>query len=280
MAKNDQPLVGAERRTPERLLAHYEIERELADRLRGASRSERSALYGLVYDELFRRVPDHPQLTRKADLAFQRRAVMSRLRLLAPYLTPGSVFMEIGSGDCSLALEIAGSARHVYAVEVSAEITKGLSIPANFELIISNGTGFTVPGASVDVAYSNQLLEHLHPDDAIDHIRSVRSALKPGGLYVCVTPNRLSGPHDISQYFDPVATGFHLKEYTAGELIDIFTREGYRSVSVLASVGGRRFSVKPRVIRMLESCLAGIPRSVRRSGFLERLLGITILVRR
>jgi SAM-dependent methyltransferase len=276
----DQAPAGPERRTPERLRAHYEIERELADRLRGASRVERATLYGLVYDELFRRVPDHPQHTRKADLAFQRRAVASRLRLLEPHVTRESVFMEIGPGDCSLALEIAGRARRVYAVDVSAEITKGLSIPANLDLVICSGAGFTIPPGTVDVAYSNQVLEHLHPDDAIDHIRSVRSALKPGGLYVCVTPNRLSGPHDISQYFDLVATGLHLKEYTARELIDIFTREGYRNVSVLTPVGGRRFSVNPGVVRMLEPCLAGIPRSIRRSGFFESLLGITILARR
>lgn len=271
---------GTEKRTLERLRAHYEIERELADRLRGSSRVEQFELYGLVYDELLRRVPDHPQLTRKADLAFQRRAVASRLRLLEPHVTRKSVFMEIGPGDCSLALEIASRARHVYAVDVSAEITKGLSLPANLELVICNGAGFTIPPATVDVAYSNQVLEHLHPDDAIDHIRSVRSALKPGGLYVCVTPNRLSGPHDISQYFDPVATGLHLKEYTARELIDIFAREGYRNVSVLAPVGGRQFSINPGVIRMLEPCLAGIPRSIRRSSFFESLLGITILARR
>ena len=188
--------------------------------------------------------------------------------------------MEIGPGDCSLALEIATSARHVYAVDVSAEITKGLSIPANFELIICSGADFTVPPATVDVAYSNQLLEHLHPEDAIDHIRSVRAALKPGALYICVSPNRLSGPHDISRYFDSVATGFHLKEYTAGELIDLFTREGYRDVSVLVSARGRRILVNPRGIRLLEFFLASAPRSIRRSRFFEQFLETIIVAHR
>ncbi len=31
---------------------HYEVEKELADRLRQASREERRTLYGAVYDEL------------------------------------------------------------------------------------------------------------------------------------------------------------------------------------------------------------------------------------
>lgn len=51
------------RRSPERLRAHYEIERELAARLRRSTREQRLQLYGQVYDELFERVSDHPQHT-------------------------------------------------------------------------------------------------------------------------------------------------------------------------------------------------------------------------
>ena len=38
-------------RDPEALRRHYEVERELADRLRGAAPDERRHLYGAVYDE-------------------------------------------------------------------------------------------------------------------------------------------------------------------------------------------------------------------------------------
>ena len=51
-------------RTPERVRAHYEIEKGLAARLRLANREDRKRLYGELYDELYRSVPDHPQLTR------------------------------------------------------------------------------------------------------------------------------------------------------------------------------------------------------------------------
>ncbi len=54
-------------RPVEQIREHYEIEKELADRLRLSSRAERRQMYGRVYDELFRRVPHHSQLTRKAD---------------------------------------------------------------------------------------------------------------------------------------------------------------------------------------------------------------------
>ena len=117
-----------------------------------------------------------------------------------------------------MSLEMARLVKQVYAIDVSKEMTKGLVFPANFHLILSDGIGIPVPANSIDVAYSNNLVEHLHPDDAVEQLRNIHQALAPGGVYICVTPNRLKGPHDVSKYFDTVATGFHLKEYTVSEL--------------------------------------------------------------
>ena len=66
-ASRSAQMSAESQRTPEQLRHHYEVERELADRLRSASREERKQLYAGVYDELFRRVPDHPQLTWRED---------------------------------------------------------------------------------------------------------------------------------------------------------------------------------------------------------------------
>ena len=44
-------------RTAAQIRAHYEIEKELASRLRGASKAERRTLYASLYDELFRAFP-------------------------------------------------------------------------------------------------------------------------------------------------------------------------------------------------------------------------------
>src|SRR5688572_15854572 len=74
---------------------HYRVELELAGRLRSAPRDERLGLYGAVYDELFRRVPAHPQLTRKVSGAERRAAVADRMALLQRFLTPDTVFLEI-----------------------------------------------------------------------------------------------------------------------------------------------------------------------------------------
>src|SRR2546422_11353869 len=93
-------------RTFEQIQEHYVIERELAGRLRRASKEKRRRLYTEAYNELFRKVPHHPQLTSKADAAC-RPETLYALRLLRQFLKPDSVYLEIGPGDCEFAIRMA-----------------------------------------------------------------------------------------------------------------------------------------------------------------------------
>ena len=106
---------------------HYRVEIELAQRLRSAPRDERLGLYGRVYDELFRRVPNHPQLTRKVSEEERRKGVADRMATLQPFIDGDTVFLEIGAGDGSLTLAVAQRARHCYALDVSREILSGVT---------------------------------------------------------------------------------------------------------------------------------------------------------
>lgn len=267
-------------RSPEQIRNHYLIEKELAAQLHAATKEDRRQLYTTLYDELFRRVPDHPQISLKHEAASQR-SLNHRLGLLKRHLHPTATYLEIGPGDCSFAIEVAELVRKVYAVDVSNEITREAELPDNFELIISDGSSIPVPPGSIDVAYSDQLMEHLHPDDAVDQLRSIYESLAPGGLYICITPNRLSGPHDVSQYFDDVATGFHLKEYSATELSRMFKAVGFRKLHLL--VGARGFHVKTAtpLIKVLESLLALTPhrlgRTLARGLPLRSILGVKLI---
>jgi SAM-dependent methyltransferase len=268
-------------RSAEQIRQHYLVERELSDRLRSASKEERRELYTEVYDELFRRVPDHPQLSLKLDAKARQDDLNQRLTIIKRHLPARATYLEIGPGDCSLAIEVAGLTQKVYAVDVSREITKEIGLPDNLELIISDGSSIPVPDDSVDLAYSDQLMEHLHTDDAIDQLRNIYKSLAAGGRYICITPNRLSGPHDVSQHFDEVATGFHLKEYTLTELSGIFRSVGFRKLHVL--VGARGFHVKTPTlaIKLLESVLARVPhrlgRTFARGLPLRLILGIKLV---
>ena len=211
-------------RTPDRIRHHYDTERVLADRLRAAPPEERKRLYGTVYDELFREVPDHPQHERAKQPEERAQAVEAQMRYIRRYLAPSTHFLEIGAGDCALSRTVAQSAARVTAVDVSCEIVPD-DLPENVVVTISDGV--SVPASGVDVAFSNQLMEHLHPDDAEAQLREIYTALKPGGRYVCITPSRVFGPHDVSKLFDDVATGFHLREYSNGDLRGLMRRAGF-----------------------------------------------------
>ncbi len=263
-------------RSIEQIREHYLIEKELANKLRNASKDDRRYLYTALYDDFFRRVPDPPILARKDDPKVGLHNVTRWMRLLRRFLKPDTTFLEVGPGDCRLAFEVAKSVKRVYVVDVSEEITNNSRPAKNFELIISDGINIPVSDSSVDVAYSNQLMEHLHPDDAFEQLRNIYNALTVGGIYLCITPNRLAGPHDISKYFDEVASGLHLKEYTTIELVNIFKTAGFTKFFILIASRGIVLPFPLFPVRWIEGALTRLPRLL--SKKLSRWFPIRLLI--
>ena len=273
-----------EKRSLEQLKEHYEIEKGLAARLLNSTKEDRQNLYTTLYDELYRKVPHHSQLTRKSSPENTAWIVAQRMPLLERFLSPHKTYLEIGVGDCSLALEVSKYVKKVYAVDVSTEITKQVIFPPNVDFVISDGRSISVTENSVDIAYSHQLMEHLHPNDAVEQLQNIYKALAPHGIYICITPNRLSGPHDISKYFDNVATGFHLKEYTVIELYELFRTAGFSKVSWVKNNGKTHIEIPLNQstifpIKMIEKILDQFPSSLKREIAKTPLLfrGMTII---
>jgi SAM-dependent methyltransferase len=253
-------------RTFDRILFHYNVERKLADRLRHASSSERGSLYSSVYNELFESIPDHEQHQRKDDAETSKQETERQFRILRRFVGDGDVYLEVGAGDGALSARVAERVGTCYAVEVSSVIMQNTRLPENVMLILSDGTSIPVPEESVDVAYSNQLMEHLHPEDAKKQLVNIYRALAPGARYICITPNRLSGPHDISRYFDVVSTCLHLREYTNYELRVMFSEVGFRGFRAILSW---RLLVVPWLLPLgpfiiMERCLERLPIFLRR----------------
>jgi SAM-dependent methyltransferase len=270
--------------TREQLRHHYAIERELADRLRRAPRDARRTLYNDVFDELLRRVPDHPLLRARFDaleLSRRERTVGEQLRFLGRFLTLRSTFLEIGAGDCSLSLNAAGYVDRVYSIEVCAQIV-GMPRPQpNVKLALSDGVSIPVSEASIDVAFSDQVMQHLHPEDAREQLDNIRRSLKAGGVYVCFMPHRACGPQDVSGYFGEQPCGLHLHEYSAREARKLFLEAGFTRLRFYA--GGRGFfmHVPYALLSAAEACLEALPRRLRRSAganpFMRALLGLRIV---
>lgn len=251
-------------RSAERIRHHYDVEIELADRLRTAPREARSTLYGEVYDELYQRVPDHPQLLEAQDPSIRARRVAAKRELVGRFLGPNTRFMEIGSGDGAFIAAVADEVATATAVDVSEEVVAAGADAANVTTVLSDGVSIPVDPGSIDVVFSDQLMEHLHPDDARDQLTNIATAVAPGGWYVCCTPHRLSGPHDVSRFYSDQAEGFHLHEYDYAELIELMRSAGFTRFRVFAGGRGKYVEVPLQVGLFVERIVDRLPAKLRR----------------
>jgi SAM-dependent methyltransferase len=274
--------MGKDNRSHERIRFHYEVEKELASRLSHASAAERLKLYPLVYRELFQRVTDHPMLIRKDDPISRDQYIEEQIDLLRPFLKPDTTFVEIGPGDCTLLFEVSKVVQSTYGIDVVENLTSGTGAPPNFKLLLTDGIKIDIPSGSADIAYSNQLMEHLHPDDAFEQLKEIHRVLKPGGLYFCITPHRFMGPDDVSMYFDEVATCFHLKEYIYREIRELFALAGFRKLRSYAGIKGKYYFKIPLLPAvLLEFLLDPMPYKIRKkmatSPIIRNFLYIKVL---
>ncbi|HVM90366.1 MAG TPA: class I SAM-dependent methyltransferase [Verrucomicrobiae bacterium] len=251
-----------ELRPAEELRRHYELEKRLASALRMAkSQSERLKLYPKLYDELYREVP----YLKTNPTTMDRVQLGATERLLKRFLHKDKVFLEIGAGNLALSRRLAPKLKQVFSLDVSKEFAMALGpLPKNISLILSDGISVPLGANTVDFAYSNQLMEHLHPEDAKAQLKNILRVLKPGGVYICNTPHRYNGPHDISQYFDQTATGFHLKEYTNAELASIMRQAGFGTIWSLTGVRGYVLPLPLFIVVAHERLFARIPAKNRR----------------
>lgn len=58
-------------------------------------------------------------------------------------------------------------------------------------------TGLARGSKSIGIP-ADQVLEHIAPVDLTMHLRSVRGALKNGGIFIVNMPNKLFGPSDVT----------------------------------------------------------------------------------
>ncbi|WP_299395027.1 bifunctional 2-polyprenyl-6-hydroxyphenol methylase/3-demethylubiquinol 3-O-methyltransferase UbiG [Pelagibius sp.] len=277
MPSNPRPMMPIPpNRTYEGVLHHFNVERAIADRLKAADRHARKEIYGKMYDELFAQVPDHPRLTRRADAAATKRMNQLKLALARPFLKPDGSFLEFGPGDCRFSFEMTRHARQVYAIDIADQIGLGVKRPDNFELIVYNGYDVALEDGSIDTAFSDQLIEHLHPQDTANHFRLVHRLLKSGGVYMLRTPHRLTGPHDVSRYFSRNAVCFHLKEWTYGELVTQLRTIGFTRVESYWFGRGRLIKVPTAVFRSIEAFMQFAPLAWRRGGLRYLMPGVSV----
>ena len=265
------------------ILRHWDLERKLTQELLESSPEKRREVFERCYTLLYREISWLNRLMDGSDRRTDRERFADWLDVIGD--EPLSIY-EIGSGRGELITLLASRGHDCVATEITVERgERDTSDDATLVWHETDGvklTEFEKPD-SYDLVLSNQLIEHLHPDDLDLHLKEVHTILKPGGRYVLNTPHRYTGPHDLSRVFGHrTASGMHLREYTYRELFRALTRQGFVAIrhagqkrrlqGVLRSRDGAGFTFRiaqsalTGLLLLSEGMLACLPYGLRVSG--------------
>jgi ubiquinone/menaquinone biosynthesis C-methylase UbiE len=143
---------------------------------------------------------------------------VERFRFASAFVEGGVVVdCACGSGEGTRYFAEAG-ARRVYAFDLSQEAVDATAercgtLP-NASCARASALQLPLPSGTADVYISLETIEHLPDDRAL--LEEARRVLKPGGFFICSTPNR--------RVYSPGRTvtsrpwnSFHLREYAVDE---------------------------------------------------------------
>jgi SAM-dependent methyltransferase len=210
-------------------LEHWKLERALTRRLLAATPEERPDAFRAAYARLYGTLP-WLNLAGGAPEPWEDALAADLLSLLG---APPRRVLELGSGRGGLARRLSAAGHQVRASDVAAErrperIEDGLE----WTVLDAVRPDEAEPPESFDVVLSNQMIEHLHPDDLPLHFQAVRRLLRAGGRYIFTTPYADLGPADVSRIFGADRPlGMHLREYRVGELRRIVLAAGFARVT-------------------------------------------------
>ena len=255
------------------LVVELEVTREL---LASAPESRRETFergYSRIYNELW-------WFNAADEGAADRVDPSPWIKMIGP--PPRRVY-EVASGQGGLARALARSGYEVEATDITIERGGDRAPEPNLRWSTTDGVHLDhdAQPSAYDAVISDQFVEHLHPDDLIDHFRGASALLKPGGRYAFRTPHGPSGPWDSSLVFGfPVALGTHLREYGFAERVAALQAAGFATVMAESPGLGqrRRGRVHPsarylRYLLAVEARLAPIPLRTRRWLALRLLRG-------
>ncbi|WP_431232883.1 class I SAM-dependent methyltransferase [Mycolicibacterium psychrotolerans] len=159
---------------------------------------------------------------------FRRHEVVYR-RLLD--MCAGRDVLEAGCGEGYGADLIASVARRVVAVDYDAATVAHVAARyPRVEVVEGNLAALPLPDASVDVVVNFQVIEHLW--DQPQFVAECARVLRPGGLLLMSTPNRIT----FSPGLDTPVNPFHTRELNAAELTELLTGGGQFEMRSMSGV--------------------------------------------
>jgi SAM-dependent methyltransferase len=175
-----------------------------------------------------RTVPDIPE----ENYWFRRHEVAYRFAL--PHVADRSV-LEVGCGEGYGTALLASTANRVLGIDYDPPtVAHAAARYPQAAFALGNLAALPVASARVDVVATLQVIEHVwdHPQ----FVRECLRVLRPGGLLLVTTPNRLTFSPGLEIPLNP----FHSREFAAAELIDLLSDGGFTVDAVLGLHSGPR----------------------------------------
>ena len=259
--------------TEEMILAHWTLKLRLTQELLESSPEDRWDTFERCYTTLYAELEWLSRLTGQTDTT----PASERYRVWADLIgEPPKAIYEVGSGKAAMIGYLAQIGHHCTATEITRQRGAKFAVEhANLRWTQTDGVhlGRFETDNHYDFVLSDNVIEHLHPDDLREHMAGARGILRRQGQYIFAVPHRWFGPADISKVFKyETAAGMHLKEYTYRELKTAATDAGFReiaAVSNLAAGPARADAALLRRIILKEAFLAPISRPILRGRWIE-----------
>jgi SAM-dependent methyltransferase len=199
-----------------------------------------------MYDEVYTRVFEIYGSTFSIDAEAHSTPKDATVEMLRPELE-GKSILDVGCGAGQFLISCAAKVRPKRLVGLDIFV-QDMEVPEKkLSFMRRDIIRFDLP-ERFEVAVTDNVMEHIAPQDVAEHLASIHRALVDGGTLVIFTPHRYFGPWDVTRIRDDnyagwiEAEGTHLKEYTYAELAEALTRAGFtdlRTIHPKARLGYR-----------------------------------------
>lgn len=256
------------------------FEKALRERILASAREERPNVITAGYDELFSSFPDHTVFAGSQE----GRARIGRLSagMIAPLLPVKARVLEVGCGRGDTIHALSAMGFSCWGIEISETMVNMANELGGATVVQGTADRLNFQDGFFDCVFSQEMIEHLHPDDSKIHIQDAFRVLRSNGIFSIETPNRTTGPQDVSRGVGSEAQGLHLKEYSVAELIQLLHENGFIKIrSLLApQVLARRLRIihlmtrVPAEVKMVQDALLNLIPFQEAKSYIGKAIGL------